>query len=611
MRLKVWLTIIFVTLVGIQATRAQIIVKPISPVSYSNSSQIQGRTLAQLADTTVLPFWDDFSTSSIAPNPAKWNLSDGVYVNGNMAQNPPSFNVISFDGLDSNGTPYDSESTIRLLDILESQAIDLSQIPSGETAVFSFYFQRTGYGEKPEAKDSLRVLLKSINDEWVRNDDLVLTGTGSRDIEPFQRINFPITHPDLLHEGFQLRFENYGNPTGGFDTWHLDYILVDTYDLNITDWESITDHAISRQPTSIFKRYTNIPFDQFFSYSDSIFTNPEFVLYSLFSGQNNVTYLLSVTDTLMNSQLFEVPQNPNQLPLEGINDYKSYSIKGLNMGLFSGLENRDSLFLESKISYLSSNNQPPYLINDTSRMYLNIHETLSYDDGSAEYAGGLNQSGGEIAIQYTLPTQDTLTHVDIYFPRFLPVPTNKTLDLIIYDNLSGETGSTLRRTEIFMSSSDAINRFTRYELSRPVVLPQGDFFISLKQATNDYIPYGLDKNTNNWDRIFFKPDETWIQNTAEQVSGSFMIRAIFADNDYEVLASSSLDESIHIYPNPANQIINIKGDFDHLLLIDLSGQILIESTDSQINVSQLRNGIYLLKINSKGKVITQKLVINH
>lgn len=598
-------------MIGWQFTAwSQIIVKPVAPQFQSKSIQRGARTKALQVDTTALPFWDDFSTSTISPSIEKWNIADGVYVNGNWAENPPSLNVVSFDGLDANGTPYQSESTSRLLDVLESQAINLSQTPAGEEIIFSFYYQRTGYGEKPEAKDSLRVLMKNIDGEWVRDDDLVLTGISSREIEPFQKVSFTIDNPALLHEGFQFKFENYGNPTGAFDVWHVDYIRVDSYDLNNPDWESINDHAISRKPLSLFKRYTNIPFDQFFSYPDSIFTDPSFSLYSLFSGQQNPDFILTLTDTISKNILFNEPQSSNQLILFGIDDVNNYSVTGLNMGYLSGLEDLDSLLIKAELAFDSENDQE-YRINDTSIFLVEIHETLSYDDGTVESAGGLNQSGGEIAIQYTIPTEDTLTHVDIYFPQFLPEPTTKTLDLIIYSDLSGEQGSVLRRNEIFMSSGDAINRFTRYELSRPVVLPQGDFFISLRQRTNDYIPYGLDKNTNNWDRIFFKPDETWIQNTPEQVSGSFMIRAIFADNEYEVLDADITTSSIKLYPNPANQYLTIDGRVDSYEIIDLSGQSLSRGSENQIHTGDLKSGIYLIKILAGEQVLTQRIVIRH
>ena len=53
----------------------------------------------------VLPFFDDFAYNSKIPDPARW-VDKNVFINQTMAVDPPSIGVATFDGLNSNGTPY-------------------------------------------------------------------------------------------------------------------------------------------------------------------------------------------------------------------------------------------------------------------------------------------------------------------------------------------------------------------------------------------------------------------------------------------------------------------------------------------------------------------------
>jgi hypothetical protein len=74
--------------------------------------------------------------------------------------------------------------------------------------------------------------------------------------------------------------------------------------------------------------------------------------------------------------------------------------------------------------------------------------------------------------------------------------------------------------------------------------------------------------------------------------------------------------NINIYPNPTNQFINLKGlpDSKETLttsILDMTGKIVLNSTErSQIDISNLENGIYLVKINTNNRLLhTQKVVV--
>ena len=75
------------------------------------------------------------------------------------------------------------------------------------------------------------------------------------------------------------------------------------------------------------------------------------------------------------------------------------------------------------------------------------------------------------------------------------------------------------------------------------------------------------------------------------------------------------ENSIKLYPNPANDILNVSvTDASTLEIISVTGQIvlstLVENKNSTIDVSRLNRGIYFVKVTGNdGNAITQKLMI--
>lgn len=72
---------------------------------------------------------------------------------------------------------------------------------------------------------------------------------------------------------------------------------------------------------------------------------------------------------------------------------------------------------------------------------------------------------------------------------------------------------------------------------------------------------------------------------------------------------------VSIYPNPSSGQLNINSDVDNysLQVIDLTGKIIINknnlSETTQIDLSNMPNGIYMVKINNGGHQLTKKVII--
>lgn len=76
-----------------------------------------------------------------------------------------------------------------------------------------------------------------------------------------------------------------------------------------------------------------------------------------------------------------------------------------------------------------------------------------------------------------------------------------------------------------------------------------------------------------------------------------------------------LTDNISIYPNPVNDILNIKSKDNQkisFVITDINGREIISKTsnDNNINVSNLKKGIYFVKITNDNSSITKKIIKN-
>jgi hypothetical protein len=109
----------------------------------------------------------------------------------------------------------------------------------------------------------------------------------------------------------------------------------------------------------------------------------------------------------------------------------------------------------------------------------------------------------------------------------------------------------------------------------------------------------------------------------EDIENGFYSYCIFANYNDSCLSSPICDDImvnvgveehknyILIYPNPANDVVNITGaDIANVKICNNMGQlILIQYNTNVINISKLPNGIYVLSIETSTKTIIQKKII--
>lgn len=77
---------------------------------------------------------------------------------------------------------------------------------------------------------------------------------------------------------------------------------------------------------------------------------------------------------------------------------------------------------------------------------------------------------------------------------------------------------------------------------------------------------------------------------------------------------SVAQESLKVYPNPANDYLTVEGEMTSVEVYNTIGQCLLSKTvngnSTRINLSEFNNGIYLLRVNNNGEVVTRKFSVN-
>ena len=79
------------------------------------------------------------------------------------------------------------------------------------------------------------------------------------------------------------------------------------------------------------------------------------------------------------------------------------------------------------------------------------------------------------------------------------------------------------------------------------------------------------------------------------------------------IEENTCSPALSVYPNPATQMLNIKGEgFDHCMVVNALGQTVVSELmvngELHLNISHLSNGVYFVKCSGDGTVETVKII---
>ncbi len=585
----------------------------------------------QAVDTLELPFWEDFSSSSLIPDSTLWLYGINVNVNPGRGLRPPSLQVATFDGTDVNGVPYSTIDERGPADSLVSQPINLGSIDLGlrNTLYFSFFWQKRGLGEIPEKVDSIRLQFKDNSGQWITQWSAV--GGDTSQTVSFKQELVQVPPGPFQHAGFQFRFQSFGKLTGGYDNWHIDYILLRTR-RDDQDYY-VRDRTLSTPPTSIFKDFSAIPFEHYCeragSFADST-TVEGFSLEPPVGFPASIRFGAQIFNASNGAQIDEMNNTSEDGLLFNGQKFITLQANGIDTSALiaakseEGVEIVAQFFIRSKDSllfdYINTSGDSVFFdnvdltVNDTASARISLGRHYAYDDGSAETGAGVNRINGKLAYLYALPVQDTLTAVDIYFPNTESDQANESVRLSIWTRL-GDDEQLIHSQTLFIELSDTLDEFTNFPLSK-ALLVKDSLFIGIQQLGEKSIVIGLDKNGDSGDKMYFNTAGVWEANTS--ISGNLMLRPIFGSTDDVItgLPEPAPEAKMVLYPNPLLEAkVQIRGDIRNLKevrVVDLNGREIPARFDKLrkvIEFSPVNKGIYVVQLHTSTFIQIEKLIL--
>lgn len=588
---------------GVLCTQAQFTLRPLGATANQ-------RVLAE-EDTIALPFWDDFSRSDPFPDSSKWQGIDSR-ISRTLGIRPPSLGVAVFDGITFLGAPHNATTQfVGPADSLSSKFIDLEGIPESQkpSVWLSFFWQLKGNGEIPDMEDSLRLQFYDVEGNW--STVWSLTGGLDNQKDDFEQVLIQLNRQEYFHAGFRFRFQSFNRLTGPFDTFFIDYVYLNE-GRSILD-NVYFDRALTSLPSYTLDGYSAIPMTQFRSSPESFVIPPSVGFYNLDNQIQPIEYNAYIsrleTGEVIDSLNSQTVVNPVPGGLErrvfvaGEPNTNEWPLDEDSLNLTT------TFFITSGDDIIDGIN---YRVNDTIRTSFILDDYFAYDDGTAEFAAGINQSRGQLAVQYFAPESDFLTDIDIYFPQIFPLSNGQPIELLVMKDLTGEVGSILAKQSFTSQFGASIDEFVSYKFETPVVVSD-TFFIGFQQFTDNFIGIGLDKNTDTGNKVFANVGGDWEQNTT--VPGSLMIRPKFTRISSTVTAvDEELINQLRIYPNPTQYQITIESeDFDRITLMNITGQelFMINQPRNQetLSLAGLPAGIYLVKLTLGQQQLTRKVIL--
>jgi len=591
--------------------------------------------------TVELPFFDDFSFSTVFPDNSLWQDSS-VFINTSYGLNPPSVGIATFDAINKMGNLHENviPNVTRLADTLTSQPINLNY-PGDNTIFLSFFYQPQGEADAPQSTDTLVLEFYSPETKkwtsvwkaiYYQPDYVKEIFSSSEEIwqpgeslnKSFKNVIIPVLGSELLQNGFMFRFKNYvsikgtiPSKIGNGDFWNIDYVLLDK-DRDQND-VIMPDVAFIQPTTSLLADYEAIPWRHYVSSPSSVKKN-EFMKIN-YRNNDKVTRTIDSLYITFRDTLKHTPTSKLEASASNIVAFAEMNPE-LPLGAYSYPTHSDKkAVFEIKVKLVTSSTSDPVENNQT-KYYQNFYNYYAYDDGVAELGYGISGSGTKnamVAYQFTNYISDTIRSVDMYFNRTFDDESQRYFDLTIWNDNNGKPGEIIyqeigHRPEY----NNEIGQFYNYPIADTTDLVlSGIYYIGWTQTYEALLNIGYDINRDAQDKIFYNIDGGW-QNSSR--AGALLIRPVFRKELLTSIKEPNVigNDDIVIYPNPASDNLKVKistvtNEEVSIHLFDYTGKKVLSIEDyyseNDINITNLFEGIYIMQIRTQKSVISKKIVV--
>lgn len=578
-----------------------------------------------IGQSLQLPFFDDFSNQQLTQgNPKLWLQSGGTIQNFTVAINPPTMGVITFDGKNASGIPYDfnSKTSNGLTDVLTSMPIDLSKYSPKDSLILSFYWQAKGLGELPDEEDSLKLSMLNKKGEW--KTAWVQKGGFGLNTTQFKQAFVTLSDSAFFYENFKFKFEAYGRQTGSFDNWNLDLVYFNAHRaIAKIDFEERACQALTG---TYLKNFSAMPLNQYLV-NPKAETNESLTVqaFNFNNSLSNTNFTISYIDNSTQKSIKKV-ESTELKDFMRFNAYSTYFQK-FPIEVLSPLPSKKvDLSVQFKLISVENGNVINSTANDSISHRVVLNNYYAYDDGTAELGADVDIKLAKVAIRFPLNQPDILTAVQVNFSPYYKNQEGQYFFVQIYKDstiqVNGKNasmpGKLIYQEEFKVVNPSKANEFTTYSLREDIKVEKG-FYVGWTKVSNETIGVGFDKNTPQFaHNIYYNlGGSNWVQNDSTNMRGSLMVRAIMGADTTKKPVITAIEPTIKdtdfvIFPNPASNQINwnTKLALD-VKVFNLAGNLILDKIceDNTLDLSTLSTGYYVIHFKNGASTVTRKLII--
>lgn len=436
----------------------------------------------------------------------------------------------------------------------------------------------------------------------------------------------PLNSQEYLVKGFRFRFKNYTSLSNDVsharneDFWHLDVVLLDAH--RTAKNLQFPDVAFTKNITPLYSRYKALPMSHFSQVTANDFrlTIPS-SFKNFDSDYRKVKFNFAVKGLHKDDEVAfttyeaDIPANTLATERDILTDF--------DVDFYDFIADDIDVYESGQYEfqyYFTDKNNPLYTQyhwNDTCRVLLTLANYYAYDDGSPEAGYGLRDAPmGRVAYKYDILQKDTLHAISMYFnPTMLENAV--TFNLCVWANDNGYPGELL-----YYSPSEKVQyaegmyQFVDYEI-KPENIVSGEknliveksFFVGWEQPHDVLLNVGIDLNASLSNRLYYNLGFEW-ENSVQ--TGALLMRPVFGKFQSALAVEPVTDnQSVVIYPSVADNVVHVDAE-THILSVavyDMNGQKVLETASSELSVSALQNGYYVVVVRTSQAVVAKQIIV--
>jgi hypothetical protein len=194
------------------------------------------------------------------------------------------------------------------------------------------------------------------------------------------------------------------------------------------------------------------------------------------------------------------------------------------------------------------------------------------------------------------------------------------------DGDSGKPGTLVANKLCTGVPHNADSSYRPYDLALPVEVDTGDFYLCFWQTSYFNVVFASDQQMNNMARQWwFLPPQGWMHPVGMDIADQLIrARVQYSSGVEEVIGSAQSpvhSPALAVNPNPVeNGAVTLSYDLPEpgparVLIFDATGRPVVErsfasrrSGERRLDVRDLPNGLYFVRLEAGGSAVTRKLV---